>query len=60
MRKIKKAGVTPPDAPVLRAMSATPPYAVSASKPMCRYPLYPRYAGRGDPRRAASHLCTAS
>lgn len=51
--------ITPPDAPVVRAMSATPPYAVSATKPMCRYPLYPRYAGGGDPKRVESYVCAA-
>ena len=53
-------GVAPPDAPVLRAMSAAPPFSVSATKPMCRYPLYPRYRGSGDAKQAASYVCTAS
>lgn len=52
-------GITPPDAPVLRAMGAAPPFTVNATKPMCRYPLYPRHAGNGDPKRADSYVCTA-
>lgn len=50
-------GVTPPDAPVARAMGGKPPFEVTASKPMCRYPLYPHYRGSGDPRAAASFEC---
>lgn len=50
-------GVVPPDAPVLSTMATTPPYAVSATRPMCRYPLYPRYQGSGDPAQAASYRC---
>lgn len=49
-------GVVPPDAPVLSTMATTPPYAVSATKPMCRYPLHPHYRG-GDPAQAASFAC---
>ncbi len=50
-------GIVPPDAPVLSTMALTPPYAVSATKPMCRYPLHPRYRGSGDPAQAASYQC---
>jgi feruloyl esterase len=53
-----ETGSVPPDAPVLSTMAITPPYAVSATKPMCRYPLYPRYRGSGDPAQAASYQCT--
>lgn len=52
-------GIVPPDAPVLSAKSRQPPYAVTATRPMCRYPLYPRYAGHGDPKRAESFVCRA-
>ena len=52
--------LTPPDAPVLKAMGKLPPYAVASTKPMCRYPLYPRYAGTGDPKVAASYRCEGS
>ncbi|NML47616.1 tannase/feruloyl esterase family alpha/beta hydrolase [Ramlibacter sp. G-1-2-2] len=51
-------GAVPPDAPVLRAMAALPPYAVSATRPLCRYPLYPRYVG-SDAKSADSFRCTA-
>ncbi len=50
-------GKTPPDAPILNAMDPTPPFKVNASLPMCRYPLYPRYRGKGDPKRAESFVC---
>lgn len=50
-------GIVPPDAPVLSTMSITPPFTVSATKPMCRYPLYPRYRGAGDPGQATSYQC---
>lgn len=50
-------GIVPPDAPVLSTMATTPPFAVSATKPMCRYPLYPRYRGSGDVAQAASYEC---
>ncbi|MGE0312864.1 MAG: tannase/feruloyl esterase family alpha/beta hydrolase [Lautropia sp.] len=51
-------GIVPPDAPVLRAMSPLPPFDVTATRPMCRYPLYPRYIGSGDPSRAEHFRCT--
>jgi feruloyl esterase len=49
--------VTPPDAPIARAMARVPPYTVTATKPICRYPLYPRYKGSGDAKLAASFEC---
>ena len=33
------------------------PFNVSASRPMCLYPAYPRYKGEGDPNEAASFAC---
>ena len=33
------------------------PFKVVASRPMCRYPLYPRYMGEGDPKAAESFTC---
>lgn len=44
-------------APVALAMAKAPPFEVSASKPICRYPLYPHYRGAGDPKAAASYAC---
>lgn len=41
--------LTPPEASVLRS-------ADGATKPMCRYPLYPRHVG-GDPAPAESYRC---
>jgi hypothetical protein len=36
-----------------------PPFAVMMSRPMCRYPAYPRYRGSGDPQVATSFECVA-
>jgi feruloyl esterase len=33
------------------------PFGTIASRPMCRYPLAPRYDGRGDSSQAASFVC---
>jgi Tannase and feruloyl esterase len=33
------------------------PFKVTAARPMCRYPLTPRYDGRGDPNEASSFAC---
>jgi feruloyl esterase len=33
------------------------PFNVTASRPMCRYPLTPRYDGRGEANEAASFAC---
>ena len=29
------------------------------TRPLCRYPAYPRYKGSGDPKDAASFSCAA-
>ena len=50
--------ITPPDAPVLRDQLRLPPYTTLATKPMCRYPAYPRYID-GDPKSAESYRCVA-
>jgi feruloyl esterase len=34
------------------------PFKVTATRPMCRYPLMPRYNGTGDPNMAASFSCS--
>lgn len=31
---------------------------VSESRPVCKYPSYPRYNGNGDPKQAASYTCS--
>lgn len=38
-------GIKPADSLVLANRRALPPYEVIASKPLCRYPLYPKYVG---------------
>ena len=51
-------GVAPPDAPVQTLEELNPPYKVLRSRPLCRYPQYPRYKS-GDPDLATSYRCTA-
>ena len=31
-----------------------------STRPLCEYPLFPRYRGRGDPTKAASFVCSES
>ena len=52
-------GKPPADAVVQTLQSNAPPFGVLASRPMCRYPAYARYNGAGDPKLAASYLCSA-
>ena len=47
----------PADTQVLSDMDLMPPFAVHATFPMCRYPMYPRYTGEGNPKSAASYSC---
>ena len=51
-------GAIPPDAPELSAKLRLPPYTTLATRPLCRYPLFPRYAG-GDAKLAGSFRCIA-
>jgi feruloyl esterase len=53
------AGQAPADSLVQTVKATTPPFALQASRPMCRYPNYPRYVG-GDVKQASSYTCTAS
>jgi hypothetical protein len=46
-----------PHALVQVAQEAKPPFAITASRPMCRYPAWPRYRGEGSPKDAASFAC---
>jgi feruloyl esterase len=39
------------------SVETTPPFAVKASRPLCRFPKYPRYRGSGDPNLASSFVC---
>jgi hypothetical protein len=52
-------GAPPPDSLVQTVKATAPPFNLVASRPMCRYPNYPHYAG-GDRLRAESYLCMPS
>ena len=52
-------GRPPPDAVVQTLQAPAPPFTVLAARPMCRHPAYARYNGVGDPKLAASYVCTA-
>lgn len=39
------------------SVEGTPPFAVTASRPMCRFPGYPHYRGSGDQKSAPSFTC---
>ncbi len=45
---------TPPGPLTVTAYEGAKP---GASRPLCLYPLYPRYDGKGDPKAAASFSC---
>ncbi|MDB5946179.1 MAG: tannase/feruloyl esterase family alpha/beta hydrolase [Ramlibacter sp.] len=42
------------------SLEAVPPYPVTASRPMCRWPAVLRYRGHGDKERASSFECARS
>ena len=50
------AGDAPPNALVQVVKAPLPPFAMQASRPMCRYPGYPHYIG-GDRAQASSYEC---
>jgi hypothetical protein len=52
-------GVGPPDAIAQTLMDSKPPYTVERSRPLCRYPTYPRYNGQGDAAKMESYKCAA-
>jgi hypothetical protein len=52
-------GQAPADAMVQTVKTAASPFTLLASRPMCRYPNYPRFQS-GDPRSASSYACTPS
>lgn len=52
-------GTPPPDPIVQTFKEPKAPYTVVRSRPLCRYPQYPRYQGSGDPNAAASYACAA-
>jgi feruloyl esterase len=51
-------GVTPPDAPVAQNLSLAD-MSFQRALPACRFPAWPQYDGRGDPKQAASFRCVA-
>src|SRR5207248_2941834 len=53
--------VSGPDCPScsVRVPDELLPLSVAASRPMCLYPRFPRYNGKGDPEIAASFSCAA-
>ncbi len=44
---------------VQASVEANPPFAVTATRPMCLFPKYPRYRGIGDPKLAGNFTCEA-
>jgi hypothetical protein len=53
-------GIKPAAQYTLTNRNALAPFAEIASKPMCQYPLYPRYTGTGSGAAAASFSCVAN
>jgi len=53
-------GIKPGKSPVLTNVQPLPPYALVASKPMCRYGSYPRYVGATPDggNLASNYVCT--
>jgi pimeloyl-ACP methyl ester carboxylesterase len=49
-------GKAPPDAIVQTSHAGQAPFAVQASRPMCRFPAYPHYVG-GQTNLASSYSC---
>jgi feruloyl esterase len=55
--------VPPPDTPTQMRITtsgsgASTVYTIAQSRPLCRYPMYPRYNGSGDASQASSYTCT--
>jgi hypothetical protein len=50
------SGEAPADALVQTVKAPLPPFTLQASRPMCRYPAYPRYVA-GERTQAASYAC---
>jgi Tannase and feruloyl esterase len=46
-----------PDTLVQTSQQEQAPFTTIASRPMCRYPLSPRYDGHGDPSQAVAFTC---
>jgi len=52
-------GTAPPDALVQTVQAPVRPFTVQSSRPMCRYPNFPRYTA-GDRLQASSYTCSVS
>lgn len=50
-------GHPPGDALTVTAHGTTPPFVATGSRPMCRYPNFPKYRGSGDVNDATSFHC---
>jgi feruloyl esterase len=53
------SGQTPGESLLQSAKAPVPPFADRGTRPMCRYPNYPRYVS-GDAKLATSYVCTPS
>jgi pimeloyl-ACP methyl ester carboxylesterase len=47
----------PADSIMLTQKNALPPFAVTSTRPMCRYPMYPRLT-QGDKTQGTNYVCT--
>jgi feruloyl esterase len=47
----------PPGDLVQTSVDPNPPFAVTASRPMCRFPAYPQYRGSGNQKNVTSFTC---
>jgi feruloyl esterase len=50
-------GIAPPEYLISTHEDPLPPYTVMRSRPLCRYPRYPRYKGSGSSEQAANYTC---
>jgi feruloyl esterase len=50
-------GTSPAEPLIQTDKTAAPPFTTMASRPMCRYPNFPKYNGTGDPDSANSFTC---
>lgn len=49
----------PPDSIMLSQKNPLPPFAVTSTRPMCRYPMYPKFTG-GDKSIGTNYQCVAN
>jgi feruloyl esterase len=62
LEKWVEGGQAPADQLVQTIEQRVPPFTVTASKPLCRYPLYPKYVGTSPAggNLASNYVCSAS